>query len=115
MTIALLERTRDIGIMKAMGVKDRDVSCIFLFESALIATSGGVLGVVGGWLTSKVVNMIVNILAKSVGGEPQKLFSMPIVFSMGIIIFSIIVGIGTGFYPSKRASKLNPLDALRYE
>jgi putative ABC transport system permease protein len=115
MTIALLERTRDIGIMKAIGVKDRDVSFIFLFESALIATSGGVLGVVGGWLTSKVVNMIVNILAKSVGGEPQKLFSMPIVFSMGIIIFSIIVGIGTGFYPSKRASKLNPLDALRYE
>lgn len=115
MTIALLERTRDIGIMKAIGVKDRDVSFIFLFESALIATSGGVLGVVGGWVTSKIINIGVNMLAKSVGGEPQRLFSMPIMFSLGIIVFSIIVGIGTGFYPSKRASKLNPLDALRYE
>lgn len=115
MTIALLERTRDIGIMKSIGVKDRDVSKIFLFESALIATSGGFLGVAGGWLTAKVVNIAINILAQSVGGEPQRLFSMPILFATVIVVFSIIVGIGTGFYPSKRASKLNPLDALRYE
>ncbi len=115
MTIALLERTRDIGIMKAIGVKDKDVSLIFLSESALIATSGGVLGVFGGWLTSEIVNLAINILAKSVGGEPQKLFSIPLILSSGIVIFSILVGIGTGFYPSKRASKLNPLDALRYE
>ncbi len=115
MTIALLERTRDIGIMKAIGVKDRDVSKIFLFESAFIATSGGLLGVVGGWLTAIVINFAINILAKSVGGEPQKLFSMPILFALIIIVFSMIVGIATGFYPSKRASKLNPLDALRYE
>jgi len=115
MTIALLERTRDIGIMKAIGVRDRDVSKIFLSESALIATCGGVLGVGGGWLTAQVVNILINILAKSVGGEPQRLFSLPVVFSSGIIIFSLVVGIATGFYPSKRASKLNPLDALRYE
>jgi len=115
MTIALLERTRDIGIMKAIGVKDRDVSKIFLFESAFIATSGGLLGVMGGWLTAIVINFAINILAKSVGGEPQKLFSMPILFALIIIVFSMIVGIATGFYPSKRASKLNPLDALRYE
>jgi putative ABC transport system permease protein len=115
MTIALLERTRDIGIMKSIGVKDRDVSKIFLFESALIATSGGLLGVIGGWLTAKIINFVINILAQSVGGEAQNLFSMPIVFALIIVLFSMAVGIGTGFYPSKRASKLNPLDALRYE
>ncbi len=115
MTIALLERTRDIGIMKAIGVKDRDVSLIFLLESALIATSGGALGVAGGWLVSKIINFAINLLAKSVGGEPQTLFSMPMIFSLGIIFFSVLVGVATGFYPSKRASKLNPLDALRYE
>ncbi len=115
MTIALLERTRDIGIMKAIGVKDGDVSKIFLTESALIAITGGALGLLGGYITSKTVNIIINILAKSVGGEAQKLFSMPTVFALIIISFSIIVGIATGFYPSKRASKLNPLDALRYE
>ena len=115
MTIALLERTRDIGIMKAIGVRDRDVSKIFLFESALIATSGGVMGVFGGWVTAKIINLVINLLAKGVGGEPQRLFSLPIIFSAGIIIFSVAVGVATGFYPSKRASKLNPLDALRYE
>jgi len=115
MTIALLERTRDIGIMKAIGVKNQDVSKIFLSESALIATSGGVLGVFGGYAVAKIINYAINILAKSVGGEPQVLFSLPAVFSTGIIVFSILVGIATGFYPSKRASQLNPLDALRYE
>lgn len=115
MTIALLERTRDIGVMKAIGVRNKDVSRIFLTEAMVIAFSGGIIGVALGYATSKVINIIVNMLAKSVGGEAEKLFSMPILFSAGILIFSTLVGIATGFYPSKRASKLNPLDALRYE
>ena len=115
MTIALLERTRDIGIMKAIGVRNRDVSKIFLIESALLASAGGVMGVLGGWILSKLINFVINLLANSVGGEPQLLFDMPAVFAAAIIIFSLLVGLATGFYPSKRASKLNPLDALRYE
>ena len=115
MTIALLERTRDIGIMKALGVRDRDVSRIFLMESLIISTLGGVIGVLLGYLTAKGVNLAVNILAKSVGGEAETLFSTPFVFTAGIIIFSVFVGVMTGFYPSRRASRLNPLDALRYE
>lgn len=115
MTVALLERTRDIGIMKALGVSDSDVAKMFLAESAMIAFSGGTFGVVSGWIVSKLINYAVNMLAMSVGGDPQKLFVTPFVFGAGIIVFSGLVGIGTGFYPSKRASKLNPLDALRYE
>jgi len=115
MTIALLERTRDIGIMKAIGVRDRDVSRIFLSEAAIIAGAGGIIGVVGGWATAKLVNIGVNMLAISVGGEPETLFATPIVFALGIVIFSFFVGILTGLYPSRRASRLNPLDALRYE
>jgi len=115
MTVALLERTRDIGIMKALGVSDFDIAKMFLSESALIAFSGGTLGVASGWLISKIINYAVNALAQSVGGEPHNLFVTPLVFSVGIIIFSGIVGLATGFYPSRRASRLNPLDALRYE
>jgi putative ABC transport system permease protein len=115
MTIALLERTRDIGIMKALGVRDRDVSKIFLTESSMISTLGGAVGVLLGYLTSLIVNVGVNSLAKSVGGESEKLFSTPYFLAVGIIVFSIFVGFLTGFYPSRRASKLNPLDALRYE
>jgi len=115
MTIALLERTRDIGVMKAIGVRDRDVSKIFLTESSMISTLGGVVGVILGYLTAKLINFGVNQLAKSVGGEAQTLFSTPIIFAAGIVIFSVFVGFLTGFYPSRRASRLNPLDALRYE
>lgn len=115
MTIALLERTRDIGIMKAIGVRNRDVYRMFLTESTIIAFGGGIIGVVGGWLISKGINLAVNTLAKSVGGEAQRLFATPLIFVGIILVFSLLVGLSTGFYPSRRASKINPLDALRYE
>ncbi len=115
MTIALLERTRDIGIMKAIGVYNIDVAKIFLSESTMIATLGGIMGTVVGLVTGYAINIIINLLAKSVGGEAQTLFYTPWWLAAGIIAFSVLVGFSTGFYPSKRASKLNPLDALRYE
>lgn len=115
MTIALLERTRDIGIMKAIGVYNADVAKIFLSESAAIATMGGILGTIIGQATGFIINLIINMLAKSVGGEAQTLFYTPWWLSTGIIVFSVLVGFSTGFYPSRRASRLNPLDALRYE
>ncbi len=115
MTIALLERTRDIGIMKSVGVRNKDVYSMFLVESVFIATSGGVAGVVVGYLISKGANFLINRLALSVGGEAQSLFHTPLWFVGVVIGFSVIVGISTGFYPSRRAARLNPLDALRYE
>lgn len=115
MTIALLERTRDIGIMKSIGVQNSTVRKMFLVESFLISLLGGVVGILLGLLTAYLVNVGINMLAKSVGGESEKLFSTPISAILIIVGFSILVGIATGFYPSKRAGKLNPLDALRYE
>lgn len=115
MTIALLERTRDIGIMKALGVQNATVRKMFLVESFLISLLGGVVGILMGLFTATLVNFIINILAKSVGGTAEKLFSTPILAIIIIVGFSILVGIATGFYPSRRAGKLNPLDALRYE
>jgi len=115
MTIALLERTRDIGVMKAIGVRNRDVYRMFLSESTLIAMIGGIGGLGGGFLISKLINLAVNSLAKSVGGEPQTLFATPYWFAIGIFVFAIFVGLSTGYYPSRRAARINPLDALRYE
>lgn len=115
MTIALLERTRDIGIMKAVGVQNSTVNKMFITESFLISFFGGIVGIFIGIGTSKIVNIIINALAKSVGGQAEKLFSTPITIVLAIVIFSVIVGITTGFYPAYRAGKLNPLDALRYE
>lgn len=115
MTIALLERTRDIGIMKSIGVQNGTVKIMFLTESFLISFLGGMLGIGLGFGLGKLVNYVINILAKSVGGQPENLFVTPILAVAIITGFSILVGIATGIYPAKRAGKLNPLDALRYE
>ncbi|MCX6808280.1 MAG: ABC transporter permease [Candidatus Berkelbacteria bacterium] len=115
MTIALLERTRDIGIMKAIGVRNSTVRAIFLTESFMISFLGGFCGALSGILFAQFINWVINILAKSVGGQAEKLFYTPMPIVLAIVVFSLVVGVITGFYPAKRASKLNPLEALRYE
>lgn len=115
MTIALLERTRDIGIMKALGIDNSDIYWMFLSEAMLIAGMGGIAGAFFGVFLSYSINFAINFLAKLVGAETVLLFSTPLWFTLIIIMFSLIVGLSTGIYPSKRAAKINPLDALRYE
>jgi len=115
MTIALLERTRDIGIMKAVGVANKDVYLMFLLESIIISSLGGIFGNIGGSFLAYALNLFINYLAKIVKAEPVVLSRTPLWFLGLIFIFSIIVGITTGIYPSKRAANINPLDALRYE
>lgn len=115
MTIALLERIRDVGVMKATGADDSSIYLLFLIEAILISVLGGLSGLILGWGTTKVVNLAVNMLAKSVGGEPANLFTTPLAFVGVILLFSFVVGFSTGFLPARRGSKINPLDALRYE
>ncbi len=115
MTIALLERTRDIGIMKAIGVQNKSINWMFMSESFLISFFGGIFGIVSGVIVAQLMDLLIQLLAKSVGSHAEKIFSVPIVILLLILAFSVFVGILTGFYPSRRAGKLNPLDALRYE
>ena len=115
MTIALLERTNEIGIMKSIGASNRDVKIMFLVESLLIGFFGGVGGVILGIGGAEFVNFMFNMLAKNMGGQTIDLFSTPIWFILFIVTFSLIVGIFTGIYPARRAAKLNPLMALRYK
>jgi putative ABC transport system permease protein len=115
MTIALLERTRDIGIMKAIGVDNRDIYWMFLTEAIIISGAGGIAGAGLGQLLAMGINALITAVAKMVGAEPITLFSTPLAFVAIIVGFSLIVGVSTGFYPSRRAAKINPLDALRYE
>jgi len=115
MTVALLERTRDIGIMKAIGVQNSTIDKMFMVESFLISTLGGFIGIALGIAGSFLINFVVNILAKSVDAEANQYFTYPTLIILIIFVFSLLVGIATGFYPAKRAGRLNPLDALRYE
>ena len=115
MTIALLERINEIGIMRAIGVSRRDIKILFLMESVIMGFMGGVGGVLVGYVTSEIANIGVNILAKTFGGQAIDLFYNPPWFIAVIIIFSTLIGFMTGVYPSNKAGKLNPLTALRYK
>lgn len=115
LTISLLERTREVGIMKAIGATNRDVWMIFLFEALLIGFLGGVSGVAGGFALSQVVNYGINLLARRFGGQAVSIFHAPWWFVVMIISVSFLVGAITGLYPARRAAHLNPLQALRHE
>lgn len=115
LTISLLERTKDIGIMKSLGATDREIYSVFLTESMLIALLGGVFGVAGALALGNLLNIVLSIIAERAGGDPVAAFQTPVLLVAAILTFSLFVGILTGFYPARRAAKLNPLDALRYE
>lgn len=115
MTIALLERTQEIGIMKALGATSIDIWNMFLAESVIIGFFGGLGGILIGMLTGELFNYLVNVLASAFGGQKIDMFYTPLWFILLIIFFSTFVGLITGFYPAQRAAKINCLEALRYK
>jgi ABC-type antimicrobial peptide transport system permease subunit len=115
MTITLLERTEEIGIMKSIGASDSGVSLMFIMESTIMGFLGGVSGVLIGLLGGEIFNQLINFIALRFGGESIRLFYSPLWFIGTIIVFAAVVGFVTGFIPARRASKMDPLDALRYK
>jgi len=91
------------------------VSKIFLVEALAVGTVGGALGIILGYVLGIIANSILNHLAIQAGGEMIKVFAYPLTFLLGVFIFSFIVGLLTGLYPARRATKINALDVLRYE
>lgn len=115
MTITLLERTEEIGIMKSIGASDLSISVMFFMESAIMGFLGGCMGVTIGWLGGLVFNTAINLVATRFGGQSVSLFYSPLWFVLAILGFSGVVGFMTGYVPARRASKIDPLDALRYK
>lgn len=115
MTIALLERTQEIGIMKALGATSGDIWQMFLAEAVIIGFLGGLGGIIIGWAGGLGFNYGINMLAGAFGGSKIDIFYTPLWFVGLIMGFSTIVGLLTGFYPARRAAKISPLVALRYK
>jgi len=120
MTMAILERTREIGLMKAVGATNRDVLAIFLGEAAGIGFLGGLGGVVIGWLASQAINILaISYLASQAsqqGGLPPSVaVYTPLWLPMFALIFSTIIGMISGLYPALRAATMIPVMALKYE
>jgi putative ABC transport system permease protein len=106
MLVSVTERTREIGIRKAVGAKRSDILLQFLVESVVLSFSGGTLGIGFGWLISEVINLIAGSTFHS------SLTPAAVALSFG---FSVLVGLFFGIYPASQAAALNPIDALRYE
>jgi putative ABC transport system permease protein len=115
LTISLLERTREIGLFKALGMRNRDVYKLFLSESLIIGFLGGILGVAIGVLAGMGIDALIALYAQRSGAENIVIFDTPWIFAAGTAGLSLVIGFITGWYPSRRAVKMNPLDALRYE
>jgi putative ABC transport system permease protein len=115
LTVSLLERTREVGLMKSMGMRSFEVRELFLTESMIMGLFGGVIGLILGVVSGKILSLVVTILSWSQGGGVIDVSVVPISFGLLIIATSLIVGFLTGLYPSRRATKISALNALRYE
>jgi ABC-type antimicrobial peptide transport system permease subunit len=114
MTVTLLERTKEIGIMRTIGASPSDVKTLFVSESIVVGFMGGLSGIVMGVAFGLTVNVLLNLVAGQFGGQSVSLFAFPLWFLTFIAVFSAAVGYLTGIFPARRAAKLNPLDAIQY-
>jgi putative ABC transport system permease protein len=115
MVMSILERTREIGIMKAIGGSDEDVRRIFLIEAALIGVMGGVFGLVLGWGVGRAINYGANYYLRGQGVPATNLFLIPWWLIAGGIAFALLVSLIAGSFPAMRASRLDPIQALRHD
>ncbi len=115
LVMAILERRREIGVLKALGAADGDVKQLFFVEAGVMGLTGGVLGVLLGWLIGQALTLATNIYLKRQDLPGVNISSVPLWLIAGAIGFAVLVSLIAGLYPASRAAKLNPVDALRYE
>jgi putative ABC transport system permease protein len=115
LVMAILERRREIGIMKAIGASDGDVKKLFFAEAGAMGVLGGFVGVALGWGIGHVINLGTNIYLKRQSLPPENFWSVPWWLVAAAIVFAFVVSLVSGLYPAARAARLDPVQALRYE
>jgi putative ABC transport system permease protein len=116
MIMSILERTREIGIMKAIGAEDREIKLIFFVEAALIGLAGGVIGSLAAWGIDVLSNHIAyRFFLKPRGISYVTFFALPPYLWLGAIAFAVAVAIAAALYPAARAARIDPVKALRHD
>lgn len=117
MIMAVYERTREIGILKALGASSSDIRRLFMIEAGFIGLAGGIVGLLAGWAMGVVLNqVIVWFMRFREMPLPQgTFFIITPLLAVGVILFAAFIGVIAGLLPANRASKLDPLEALRHE
>lgn len=115
MMMSIMERTREIGIMKVIGASNSDVTRIFLMEALSIGLLGGVGGVTLGYVVSKIVDMIAGMYMSGQGATAQSISVVPLWLILFAIGFAMLVGLVSGVYPAGKAARLSPVEALRHD
>ncbi len=116
LTISLLERTKEIGLMVALGARSIDMKRLFILEAMFLSLFGSIVGITGAYLIGRIVNIIMNIFASRRGVQSSfELFANPPLLIFGMLLFMLLVGLMVVYLPARRAQKINPIDALRRE
>jgi putative ABC transport system permease protein len=115
LVMAILERRREIGVLKALGASDSDVQQLFFVEAGVMGLLGGVLGVVSGWVLGRAITFGTNTYLARQNLNSIQLTSVPWWLALAALVIAVLVSLAAGLYPASRAAKLNPVDALRYE
>ena len=115
LVMAILERRREIGVLKALGAADRDVRQLFFAEAGVMGLAGGVFGVLLGWGIGHAIQFATAVYLKRQGMNSPNIWSVPLWLVLGAIAFAVVISLASGIYPASRAAKLDPVEALRYE
>lgn len=115
MIMSIRERTREIGIMKAIGGSNAEIMKIFFFEASLIGFLGGFLGVSAGWVITSLANPLVNKYLVKNPNNYIHFFSIPWYLWIGAVLFAVMVALAAALYPASQAAKVDPIKALRHD
>lgn len=115
LVMAILERRREIGVLKALGASDKDVRQLFFAEAGVMGLLGGAGGVVLGWGIGRLIQLGTNYYLRQQQIPAENIWSVPVWLVACAIAFSLLVSLGAGLYPASRAARLDPVEALRYE